>query len=80
MAEGFEAIALVSERTGIDKWFEEGRQAALNGEGVGRECPYDDHWTDEYLWWWRGYRFTDRSVRLLEAEKLIEELRAIAHD
>jgi len=46
------AIALVSESTKIETWFEEGRQAALKGEGDGRKCPHDDdyHWFDEYLW------------------------------
>jgi len=73
-----EAIALVSERTGIEKWFEEGRQAALRGKGDGRRCPYDyDYrWAHEYLWWWRGYRFEDHWMRLFEAEQLIEELKA----
>jgi len=72
-----EAIALVSERTGIEKWFEEGRQAALRGKGDGRRCPYDyDYrWAHEYLWWWRGYRFEDHWMRLFEAEQLIEELK-----
>ncbi len=77
MAEGFQAIALVSESTKIETWFEEGRQAALKGKGDGRKCPYDDdyYWFDEYIWWNLGYRYEDRSVRLLEAEKLIKELK-----
>jgi len=77
MTEGFEAIAVVSEQTGIEKWFEEGRKAALRGKGDGRRCPYDDdyHWANEYLWWNRGYRFEDHWTRLFEAEQLIEELK-----
>jgi len=76
MAEGFKAIALGSELAGIEKWFEEGRQAALKGEGDGRKCPYDDdyHWFDEHLWWNRGYKFADRSARLIVAEQLIKEM------
>jgi len=76
MAEGFQAISIVSELGGIEKWFEEGRQAALQGKDKS-QCPYDDdyHWFDEYLWWNRGYNFSDRSARLLVAEKLIKELK-----
>jgi len=74
MTEGFEAIAMGSERTGIDKWYEEGCRAALEGENES-QCPYDDdyHSLEEYIWWNRGYKFVDRSARLIKAERLIEE-------
>jgi len=76
MAEGFQAIATVSESTKIETWFDEGYNAASKEGGDG-QCPYDDdyHWFDEYLWWNRGYRYADRSARLLEAEQLIEKLK-----
>ena len=70
-----EAIALVSELAGIEKWFEEGRQAAVQGQDR-IQCPYDfDHQSqDEYLWWNRGYKFADRSARLIVAEQFIKKL------
>jgi len=76
MAEGFKAIALGSERTGIEKWFEEGRDAALQGKDKS-QCPYDDdyHSQEEHIWWNRGYNFSDRSARLIVAEQLIEKLK-----
>ena len=79
MAEGFEAIALASKSTSIEKWFDEGYDAALK-DGGDRQCPYDDdyHWFEEYLWWNRGYRYADLSAQLIVAERLIEEMKAIA--
>ena len=76
MAEGFKPIALVSESTKIETWFDEGCNAASK-EGNDRQCPYDDdyHWFDEHLWWNRGYKFADCSARLIVAEQLIKELK-----
>jgi len=75
-AEGFKAIGIVSEQTEIDMWFEEGRDAALQGKDKS-QCPYDDDYQsqEEHIWWNRGYNFSDRSARLLVAEQLIKELK-----
>ena len=77
MAEEFEAIALGSDSTRIEKWFDEGYEAALKVECQTRECPYDDnfHTFYEHLWWNRGYDFAGCSARSLVAEQSTKELK-----